>query len=216
MRARGRGRRDSRACDDVAELLRLHARATTTGARSTSSLRSTATRPWRGPPATGRSRRCGRLCRAPACRDAGGHAGPAVRRCRPAARRRSRAGSLFAAWTAAAAVVASAVLVGVSPGPPAGASTAPPVPPGPGWLGLGRLPTHGAHPRGQATSSGYAEDLVPLEQQRWPGLTVVHLGCPGATTRDHARRRREVPLRRGEPAAGGGGVPPGPPDAPSS
>ena len=23
---------------------------------------------------------------------------------------------------------------------------------------------------------------MPLEQQRWPGLTVVHLGCPGATT----------------------------------
>ena len=23
---------------------------------------------------------------------------------------------------------------------------------------------------------------MPLEQQRWPGLDVVHLGCPGATT----------------------------------
>ena len=50
-----------------------------------------------------------------------------------------------------------------------------------GSASVGFQPTL-AHPRGQPTSSGYAEDLVPLEQQRWPGLTVVHLGCPGATT----------------------------------
>jgi lysophospholipase L1-like esterase len=50
-----------------------------------------------------------------------------------------------------------------------------------GSASVGFQPTL-AHPRGQATSFGYAEDLVALEQQRWPGLTVVHLGCPGATT----------------------------------
>jgi lysophospholipase L1-like esterase len=50
-----------------------------------------------------------------------------------------------------------------------------------GSASVGFQPTL-AHPHGQATSFGYADDLVPLEQQRWPGLTVVHLGCPGATT----------------------------------
>ena len=76
----------------------------------------------------------------------------------------------------------SAVLIGLWSGPPAGAATAPPY-----LLALGGSASVGfqptlAHPHGQPTSSGYAEDLVPLEQQRWPGLTVVHLGCPGATT----------------------------------
>jgi lysophospholipase L1-like esterase len=83
-------------------------------------------------------------------------------------------------WVAAAAV--SAALIGFWSGPPAGAATAPPY-----LLALGGSASVGfqptlAHPRGQPTSSGYAEDLVPLEQRRWPGLTVVHLGCPGTTT----------------------------------
>jgi lysophospholipase L1-like esterase len=78
--------------------------------------------------------------------------------------------------------VATAGFVGVLTSPPASAVAAPPY-----LLALGGSASVGyqptpAHPRGQATSSGYAEDLVPLEQQRWPGLTVVHLGCPGATT----------------------------------
>ena len=81
-----------------------------------------------------------------------------------------------------ATAAAAAVLIGVWPGPPAGAAAAPPY-----LLALGGSASVGfqptpAHPRGQPTASGYAEDLVPLEQQRWPGLTVVHLGCPGATT----------------------------------
>jgi lysophospholipase L1-like esterase len=85
-------------------------------------------------------------------------------------------------WVAVAAVAASSALIGLWSGPPAGATTAPPY-----LLALGGSASVGfqptlAHPRGQPTSSGYAEDLVPLEQQRWPGLTVVHLGCPGAST----------------------------------
>jgi len=85
-------------------------------------------------------------------------------------------------WAALATVAASAGLLGVWSAPPANATTAPPY-----LLALGGSASVGfqptlAHPRGQATGSGYAEDLVPLEQQRWPGLTVVHLGCPGATT----------------------------------
>ena len=87
-----------------------------------------------------------------------------------------------AGWAVAAAAAAAAVLIGVWPGPPAGAAAAPPY-----LLALGGSASVGFqptadHPRGQPTTSGYAEDLVPLEQQRWPGLAVVHLGCPGATT----------------------------------
>lgn len=85
------------------------------------------------------------------------------------------------AWTAASAAAAAAVLIGICSGPSAGAAAAPPY-----LLALGGSASVGvqptaAHPRGQPTSSGYAEDLVPLEQRRWLGLTVVHLGCPGAT-----------------------------------
>jgi lysophospholipase L1-like esterase len=88
----------------------------------------------------------------------------------------------FMTWAAVAAVAASTVLVCLDSGSPAGAATAPPylLALG-GSASVGFQPTPG-HPRGQPTSSGYAEDLVPLEQQRWPGLDVVHLGCPGATT----------------------------------
>ena len=90
--------------------------------------------------------------------------------------------SLVAACVAAGALVATVGLVGVWSAAPAGAATAPPY-----LLALGGSASVGyqptpAHPHGEATSSGYAEDLVPLEQQRWPGLTVEHLGCPGATT----------------------------------
>ena len=74
------------------------------------------------------------------------------------------------------------MLIGVWSAPPAGAAPAPPylVALG-GSASVGVQPT-AAHPRGEPTTSGYAEDLVPLERLRWPGLTVVHLGCPGATT----------------------------------
>ena len=83
---------------------------------------------------------------------------------------------------AASATAAAALLIGICSGPSAGAAGAPPY-----LLALGGSASVGfqpttARPRGQPTSSGYAEELVPLEQRRWPGLTVVHLGCPGATT----------------------------------
>lgn len=83
---------------------------------------------------------------------------------------------------AAGILMATAGLVGLSSAEPASAAAAPPY-----LLALGGSASVGfqptaAHPHGQPTSSGYAEDIVPLEQQRWPGLTVVHLGCPGATT----------------------------------
>ena len=95
---------------------------------------------------------------------------------------RTTAASFAAVCVGAGVFVATAGFIGVVAAPPASAVAAPPyVLALGGSASVGYQPTP-AHPRGQATSSGYAEDLVPLEQQRWPGLTVVHLGCPGATT----------------------------------
>lgn len=97
--------------------------------------------------------------------------------------RRRRPGPLLLAC-AAITVGATSVLVGLSSLAPAGATTttAPPyVLALGGSASVGFQPT-AAHPRGQRTDDGYAEDLVPLERHRWPGLAVVHLGCPGATT----------------------------------
>jgi lysophospholipase L1-like esterase len=65
-----------------------------------------------------------------------------------------------------------------------------------GSASVGFQPTL-AHPRGQATTLGYAEDLVPLEQQRWPGLTVAHLGCPGATTETMLQGGGKCPYSEG-------------------
>jgi lysophospholipase L1-like esterase len=106
----------------------------------------------------------------------------------PRGQPRSTSLARFLAGAATAAVAAaSAVLFGVWPGPPAGAAAAATTAAPPYLLALGGSASVGfqptaAHPRGQPTSSGYAEDLVALEQRRWPGLTVAHLGCPGATT----------------------------------
>jgi lysophospholipase L1-like esterase len=94
---------------------------------------------------------------------------------------RRRAAAFVAAGLAAGALVATVGLVGLWSAAPAGAATPPYLLALGGSASVGFQPTP-AHPHGQPTSLGYAEDLVPLEQQRWPGLTVVHLGCPGATT----------------------------------
>ncbi len=39
-----------------------------------------------------------------------------------------------------------------------------------------------ARPHGEPTGSGYADDLAGRLATRWPGLTLVRIGCPGATT----------------------------------
>ena len=79
-----------------------------------------------------------------------------------------------------------------------------------GSASVGFQPT-AAHPRGQPTGSGYAEDLVPLEQRRWPGLDGRAPGLSGRHHGHHARRRRALPLPGGNPARRGGGVPAGSP-----
>lgn len=45
---------------------------------------------------------------------------------------------------------------------------------------LGVQPT-AASPRGAPTDDGYANALVAMEHSRWPGLRLVHFGCPGIT-----------------------------------
>ncbi len=77
-----------------------------------------------------------------------------------------------------------AFLVTVAPAGAAEASAPAPTPfdlalGGSGSVGL--QPTS-AQPRGQPTDSGYANDLATREATRWPGLTLVRIGCPGMTT----------------------------------
>ena len=84
---------------------------------------------------------------------------------------------------AGAALVLLAVLATLAP---TAAAVANPTPPpfdlalgGSGSVGF--QPTRG-EPLGQPTDSGYAEDLAAREAARWPGLTLVRIGCPGMTT----------------------------------
>ena len=132
---------------------------------------------------TARSRRCGRQCPEPVCRDSWLDAAPAAvatvrrspsdagrasspgrwpgRRC-PSRRRSPSSGSGPDRRPAPRCRLPYLLALG-------------------GSASVGFQPT-AAHPRGQPTDTGYAEDLVPLEQRRWPYLNVAHLGCPGATT----------------------------------
>jgi lysophospholipase L1-like esterase len=38
-----------------------------------------------------------------------------------------------------------------------------------------------AHPPGRPTDQGYADDLLATERARWPGLSLVQVGCAGQT-----------------------------------
>jgi hypothetical protein len=65
------------------------------------------------------------------------------------------------------------------------AAVAPPV--GDYYLDLGGSGSVGyqptiAHPGGQPTDTGYANDLLAIERTRWPDLRLVQFGCPGETT----------------------------------
>jgi lysophospholipase L1-like esterase len=100
------------------------------------------------------------------------------------AKRRRRPRGRLPAWGAVGLLLGASFLVSLWSVTPSGATTttAPPY-----LLALGGSASVGfqptdAHPHGQPTRRGYAEDLVSLERHRWPHLAVVHLGCPGATT----------------------------------
>ncbi len=84
--------------------------------------------------------------------------------------------------TLSAVATFAALFAGVVAAPPVAAATPPPI-----YLVLGASASVGvqptaARPHGQPTDAGYGDDLVAFEHSRWPGLAVVHLGCPGATT----------------------------------
>jgi lysophospholipase L1-like esterase len=77
-------------------------------------------------------------------------------------------------------------LVAIFAAGPAGAAGQPVPASGPYYLALGASESVGVQPvswdhRGVRTDHGYADDLVTLEQRRWPGLQLVDLGCPGIT-----------------------------------
>ncbi len=95
-----------------------------------------------------------------------------------------------AAATRAAAALGTSVLLALftasallGAGPAGAAATAaPPYDLAVGGSGsVGFQPTL-THPHGAATDSGYADDLAAREATRWPGLTLVRIGCPGIST----------------------------------
>lgn len=78
-------------------------------------------------------------------------------------------------------IVLGLVLVVLGPLAPAAAASRHPY-----YLAVGASESLGVqptflHPRGLPTDRGYANDLVVLERQRWPGLRLVKVGCPGLT-----------------------------------
>ena len=130
------------------------------------------------------SRRCARPCRAPACRDAGGRR-PGRRRhrvaCRDGGRGRPRSPGRLRGVTAVAAAAPS--LIGVWPDRRPAPRRRPPYLLAVGGSGsVGFQPTS-AHPHGQPTDSGYADDLVPL------GSSDAGPGSPSCTSAVRARRR---------------------------
>ena len=100
---------------------------------------------------------------------------------RPARIARFSAG--LAVILAAGAVVVSIVAeVAVVPTTGAGAA----VRDGPWYVAVGASESVGYQPvpgrhYGRPTDHGYANDLVAMEQRRWPGLRLAEYGCPGIT-----------------------------------
>lgn len=100
-------------------------------------------------------------------------------------RARGALGAFVTALVTGAAVLGS---VALSAGPAAATATATGAPAAPPFdLAVGASASVGfqptwAHPHGQATDDGYADVLATREASRWPGLTLVRIGCPGITT----------------------------------
>jgi lysophospholipase L1-like esterase len=93
-------------------------------------------------------------------------------------KRRARLAAL--AFTTLALAAAGAIVC--TGGGTAGASA-----PVPYYLAIGGSGSLGfqptlARPHGEPTGSGYADDLAGRLVTRWPGLDLVRIGCPGATT----------------------------------
>ncbi len=95
--------------------------------------------------------------------------------------RRPLAGIVGAAWAAGAALALGAIGV-----PPLAAGAAGGTPPTTYYLAIGASESLGVqpvalHPEGRPTRQGYADDLVDIERARWPGLSLVQVGCAGET-----------------------------------
>lgn len=98
-------------------------------------------------------------------------------------RRLRRARTVVALCVSATAAAAAIGLLATVPagadGDPASRST-------PYYVAIGASESVGVQPvpwdhHGIPTDRGYADDLIAMEQHRWPGLKLVDLGCPGIT-----------------------------------
>lgn len=83
---------------------------------------------------------------------------------------------------AASLAIVVAALSSALPPPVAGAAG----PGGPYYVAVGASESVGVQPvpgsdHSASTDEGYANDLVAMEQRRWPGLHLVQFGCPGIT-----------------------------------
>jgi lysophospholipase L1-like esterase len=95
---------------------------------------------------------------------------------------RWRRGALFVAATGAGIAM---LLVGAVSAPGVAGAERPATPKYYLVLGgsasIGFQPT-AARPQGQPTDTGYANDLLSMERNRWHDLQLVQFGCPGETT----------------------------------
>jgi len=112
------------------------------------------------------------------------HPRPGADRARHRALRAARAvrSALRSLPLVAAAGLGATGLLAALPAAPAAASSSG----GPYYVAIGASESVGVQPlaadhRGVRTDDGYANDLVAMEQGRWPGLQLVDLGCPGIT-----------------------------------
>ena len=91
--------------------------------------------------------------------------------------------AVVAAFGASLLLVVFTVCALLVAGPAGATTTAPP----PFYLAVGGSGSVGfqptsTHPHGMPTDSGYSNDLAAREATRWPGLTLVRIGCPGIST----------------------------------
>lgn len=95
-------------------------------------------------------------------------------------------GSLLAAGAAAAALLSAIGAASVAPATAGAMRTGLGVVAPYYYVAVGASESVGYQPvpgerHGAPTDRGYANDLLRMEQSRWPGLALIQLGCPGIT-----------------------------------
>jgi hypothetical protein len=83
-------------------------------------------------------------------------------------------------WVAPPILGLTVALVFVGLGSLTAAASDPPYYVAVGGSGSLGLQPSAAHPHGQATDSGYSNDLVTAERSTWPDLRLVRFGCESA------------------------------------